>query len=85
VRRYVSDIVTVSEEEIVEAMRFYWTRMKLVVEPSGAVPLAALLFRAIGAPSERVGLLVTGGNVDLAVACALLGRTPGDDTPKVSR
>ncbi|HET8656217.1 MAG TPA: threo-3-hydroxy-L-aspartate ammonia-lyase [Longimicrobiaceae bacterium] len=85
VRRYVSDIVTVSEEEIVEAMRFYWTRMKLVVEPSGAVPLAALLFRAVGGPPERVGLLITGGNVDLAVACALLGRAPGDDTPKVSR
>lgn len=73
VRERVSEMATVSEAEIVEAMRFLWTRMKLVVEPSGAVPLAGLLHRGIARPGERVGMVVSGGNVDLAFACAILG------------
>jgi threonine dehydratase len=72
IREHVSDIVTVGEAEIVEAMRFYWTRMKLVVEPSGAVALAALLGRLAPEAGRRVGIVISGGNVDLAVACALL-------------
>jgi threonine dehydratase len=71
VRAHVDDMRTVSEAEIVEAMRFLWTRLKLVVEPSGAVPVAALL---AGIPELRgalVGVIVSGGNVDLASACAL--------------
>ncbi|HEX6069255.1 MAG TPA: threo-3-hydroxy-L-aspartate ammonia-lyase [Longimicrobiaceae bacterium] len=72
IREHVADIVTVSEAEIVEAMRFYWTRMKLVVEPSGAVALAALLGREAAVAGRRVGIVISGGNVDLAVACALL-------------
>jgi threonine dehydratase len=72
VRERVDDMVTVSEAEIVEAMRFCWTRMKLVVEPSGAVALAALLFRGDLRGSGRVGVMISGGNVDLTVACALL-------------
>jgi threonine dehydratase len=72
IREHVADIVTVSETEIVEAMRFYWTRMKLVVEPSGAVALAALLGREAAVAGRRVGIVISGGNVDLAVACALL-------------
>jgi threo-3-hydroxy-L-aspartate ammonia-lyase len=68
----VDDMVTVSEREIVEAMRFIWTRMKLIVEPSGAVALAALLSRKTDAAGSRVGALLSGGNVDLAVACRLL-------------
>jgi threo-3-hydroxy-L-aspartate ammonia-lyase len=71
VRRYVHDMVTVSEREIVEAMRFAWTRMKVVVEPSGAVALAALLHRT-ELRGGRIGVVVSGGNVDLATACALL-------------
>jgi threonine dehydratase len=63
---------TVSEEAIVEAMRFLWTRMKLVVEPSGAVPLAALLSDPDGFRGERIGVVISGGNVDLANACTLL-------------
>ncbi len=72
IRAHVTDMVTVSEEEIVEAMRFCWTRMKLVVEPSGAVSVAGLLFRSELHGKGRVGVIVSGGNVDLSVACELL-------------
>ena len=71
VRDNVSAMVTVSEQEIVEAMRFLWTRMKLVVEPSGAVALAGVLNRDMAVGGERVGVLISGGNVDLSLACAL--------------
>ena len=75
VRAHVDAMVTVSEAEIVEAMRFYWTRMKVVVEPSGAVALAALLHRPELAGRGRTGVMVSGGNVDLTTACALLNDT----------
>lgn len=65
ITRYVEDIVTVEEAEIVEAMRFVWTRMKIVVEPSAAVPMAALLNDKVNAEGRRVGVLFSGGNVDL--------------------
>lgn len=77
IRDRVADMVTVSEAEIVEAMRFYWTRMKIVVEPSGAVALAALLSQRISRPGARVGVIVSGGNVDLATASALLSDEQG--------
>ncbi len=73
VRAHVAEMRTVSEEAIVEAMRFLWTRAKLVVEPSGAVPLAALLASPGELAGQRVGVILSGGNVDLAAACALLG------------
>jgi threonine dehydratase len=73
VRTHVSDMVTVSEGEIVAAMHFLWTRAKLVVEPSGAVALAGVLSRGVVRPGERAGVLLSGGNVDLSLACALLG------------
>lgn len=76
VRERVADMVTVTEEEIVEAMRFLWTRMKTVVEPSGAVPVAALRAGTTGLRDARVGIIVSGGNVDLAAACALLAAPP---------
>ena len=58
-------ILTVSEETIVRAMRLLWERMKLVVEPSGAVPLAAVLEHPDRFADRRVGLIISGGNVDL--------------------
>ena len=58
-------VVTVSESAIVEAMRLVWQRMKIVIEPSAAVPLAALLEERIDTTSNRVGLILSGGNVDL--------------------
>ncbi|MGE3724170.1 MAG: threonine/serine dehydratase [Candidatus Sericytochromatia bacterium] len=63
--KHVSDIVTVSEAALIEAMHLIWERMKLVVEPSSAVPLAALLEKPIASPGVRVGIILSGGNVDL--------------------
>lgn len=65
VSRHVSDILTVTEEEIVAAMRLTWQRMKIVMEPSSAVPLAAILKNKPLFAGKRVGVVVTGGNVDL--------------------
>jgi threonine dehydratase len=65
VRRYVDDVVTVSEESIVAAMRALFETMKIVVEPSGAVSYGAVVERKIAGDSLRVGIILTGGNVDL--------------------
>lgn len=72
IRERVHDIVTVGESEIVAAMRLHWSRMKLVVEPSGAVPLAALLHGGSLRGPERIGIIISGGNVDPALACSVL-------------
>jgi len=65
IRRLVDDIVTVPDEAIVRAMRQLWEVLKIVVEPSGAVPYAALLAPRAGLAGARIGLIVSGGNVDL--------------------
>ncbi|MHA2357258.1 MAG: pyridoxal-phosphate dependent enzyme, partial [Candidatus Heimdallarchaeaceae archaeon] len=65
VREYVDEMITVTEEEIVNAMDFLWSRMKLVVEPSGAVSLAGVLTEKIEITSKRIGIIITGGNIDL--------------------
>jgi threonine dehydratase len=62
---FVDDIVTVTEDEILQAMRILWERMKLVVEPSGAVSLAGLLKMRDSLSDQKVGVIVSGGNVDL--------------------
>ena len=64
-REKVDQIITVSEEEIVDAMQFIWERMKLVVEPSGAVSLAGVLSKQIDLESTRAGIIISGGNIDL--------------------
>jgi threonine dehydratase len=69
-QRLVDEIVTVTDDEIVEAMRFAFERLKLVIEPSGAVGIAALRQGKIDAPS--VGIVVSGGNVDPARFAALV-------------
>lgn len=66
IRKHVKDIVTVSEEAIVQAMRHIWERMKTVVEPSSAVTLAALLAEPELFAGRRIGVILSGGNVDLA-------------------
>lgn len=71
VRHYVDDMVTVSEDAIKRTMYFLWERMKLVVEPTGALAAAALLDGAISLPGKRVGIVITGGNVDLKQAASL--------------
>jgi threonine dehydratase len=65
IRAHVHAIGVASEEAIVRAMRMIWERMKIVVEPSGAVPLAALLERTLDVRGMRVGIVLSGGNVDL--------------------
>ncbi len=65
VQAHVHDILTVSEAEIVDAMKLIWKRMKIVVEPSSAVALAAILKNAEAFRGQRVGVILTGGNVDL--------------------
>ena len=65
IKEYVDDIVTVTEEEIVNAMKLIWERMKIVVEPSSAVPFAVVLQQKERFAGKRVGIILTGGNVDL--------------------
>jgi threonine dehydratase len=65
IERYVDDIVTVNEEAIISAMRTIWETMKIVIEPSAAVPYAAILESKIDIGGRRVGVILTGGNVDL--------------------
>ncbi|MFO1107067.1 MAG: pyridoxal-phosphate dependent enzyme [Amaricoccus sp.] len=65
VKTYVTDILTASDPEIVAAMRLTWARMKIVIEPSSAVPLATILKNRDIFAGKRVGVIITGGNVDL--------------------
>ena len=75
VREYVSDMATVSEAAIAEAVRFLFARTKLVVEPSGALAVAALLSGAVKPPAgARVGVILSGGNVDGEVMARILRR-----------
>ncbi|GAA2896357.1 pyridoxal-phosphate dependent enzyme [Streptomyces mexicanus] len=72
-RRLVDGVCVVSEEEIREAMRFAFERLKIVVEPSGACGLAALLARRVERLPRRVGVVVSGGNIDTRRFTAILG------------
>ncbi|MFN8094309.1 MAG: threo-3-hydroxy-L-aspartate ammonia-lyase [Vicinamibacteria bacterium] len=71
VRANVDDMATVSDEDLVRAMRFVWERMKLVVEPTGVLGLAAALGGRVDVAGKRVGVILSGGNVDLAYALEL--------------
>ncbi len=66
IRMHVDDIITVSEEAIVDAMRLVWERMKIIIEPSCAVPVAAVLQNKERFEGEKVGIILTGGNVDVS-------------------
>ena len=65
VSSFVTDILTASEDEIIEAMKLIWQRMKIVIEPSSAVPLAVILKNPEVFAGKKVGVIITGGNVDL--------------------
>lgn len=65
ISRFVREIITVSDEEIGRAMRLLWERLKIVVEPSGSVPFAAVLKTAENLRGRRVGVVLSGGNLDL--------------------
>ena len=72
IRRHVSDVISVPDAALIDAMRFVWERMKLIVEPTGVLGLAALMSSAIEARGSRVGVILSGGNVDLAAALELM-------------
>jgi threonine dehydratase len=74
IRDHVKEIITVTDAEIVMAMKLIWERMKIIVEPSCAVPFAAVLKAKEKFSGKRVGIILSGGNVDLKKACALFER-----------
>ena len=65
IQQHVREIVTVDDGAIIESMRLLWKRLKVVIEPSSAVPLAALLEKKLDVKGQRVGIILSGGNVDL--------------------
>ena len=71
IRRHVADIVTVSDAQLVETMRFFASRMKIVVEPTGCLAAAAVLNGLVDVRDKRVGVVISGGNVDLATFAQL--------------
>jgi threo-3-hydroxy-L-aspartate ammonia-lyase len=84
IRRSVGDMITASDAELVQAMRFVWERMKLIVEPTGVLGLAPLLSGRLAAPGQRVGVILSGGNVDLAQAREWFASVPAA-SPSTSR
>lgn len=73
VRDHVKEVITVSDPEITNAMRILWDHLKVIVEPSGAVPFAAILKAKEKFNGKRVGVIISGGNVDLTRAAKLFG------------
>ena len=71
IQNEVKEIITATDKEIISAMRLIWERLKIVIEPSAAVPLAVVLKTKEKFIGKRVGIIFSGGNVDLAKACAL--------------
>ena len=66
IRKFVSKIIRVEESEIVDAMKLIWERMKIIIEPSSAVAVAALFRNQAEFRKRKVGVILSGGNVDLA-------------------
>jgi len=66
IQKHVKQIVTVSDEATIAAMRYIWERMKIVVEPSAVIPLGAVLEKKIDLSGKRIGIILSGGNVDLS-------------------
>jgi threonine dehydratase len=73
IQQYVDDIITVSDNQLVETMKFFAQRMKMVVEPTGCLAAAAVLTGGLVPPDSRVGVLISGGNVDLSRLASLFG------------
>jgi threonine dehydratase len=73
--RYVDDMLTVNDEELRRTMFFIWERMKVVVEPTGALAATALIEKKVDVRGKRVGVVFSGGNVDLRWAAAQIHKT----------
>lgn len=72
IRHHVHDVLTVSDEELLRSMFYLWERMKIVVEPTGALGIAALLEGKLDARGKRVGVILSGGNADFRDLCRFL-------------
>jgi threo-3-hydroxy-L-aspartate ammonia-lyase len=83
IQRHVRDIFTVSDADLVSAMRFFADDLKLVVEPTGCLAWAGALHATTQLKGQRVGVILTGGNVDLSQYSALLGQSPPAATPPI--
>ncbi len=68
IRQHVDDMITVTDEDLIRAMHFIWSRLKLVVEPTGVLGLAAVFKHRYPVEGKRVGVILSGGNVDIAAA-----------------
>jgi threonine dehydratase len=79
IRNEVSGIITVTEDQIAEAMKFVWERMKLIIEPSSAVPLAALLNNRELFVGRKIGIIISGGNVDFSQLAFLKEPAPQNE------
>jgi len=75
--RYVDAMLTVTDEELLRSMFFLWERMKMVVEPTGALGFSALMNKKIELKGQRIGVVLSGGNVDLGWAAAQIGKAKG--------
>ena len=73
IRERVADVLTVSDAQLVETMRFFAERMKMVVEPTGCLAAAAVLHGLVDVKDKRVGIVISGGNIDLATFARLVG------------
>jgi threonine dehydratase len=71
IQKEVKEIITTTDKEIVSAMRLVWERLKILIEPSAAVPLAVVFKAKDKFAGKRVGIILSGGNVDLEKACNL--------------
>ncbi len=72
--KYVAEMLTVTDEELLRSMWFLWERMKIVVEPTGALAFAALFNNKYLGKGQRVGVVLSGGNVDLGWAAAQISK-----------
>jgi threonine dehydratase len=77
IQALVDDIVTVTDDQLIEAMRFAAARMKMVVEPTGALAMAAAMQGVVDVRGKRVGVVISGGNVDIAQLARYLAPVPG--------
>jgi len=75
IRKEIKEIITVTDTEIIQAMRLIWERLKIIVEPSGAVTLAALIKKPKKFLGKRVGLILSGGNADLSIVGKFFGNS----------
>jgi len=74
VQQLAEDVLTVTDEEMIETLRFVLTRMKLLVETSGIAAAAAVMFKKLPADVQRVGVVLSGGNIDPDQLATLLGK-----------